>query len=75
MLSQYLKAALQQAHYEILSDTGEYYGEIPSCRGVNARGRTLEACRDQFAEVLEEWETVWAELLLRFPTRQRNSAH
>ncbi|OQX18727.1 MAG: HicB family protein [Desulfobulbaceae bacterium A2] len=55
MLLQYIQAALRHARYEILADTGEYYGEIPECPGVYANAATLEACRDQLAEVIEEW--------------------
>lgn len=29
MLSQYIQAAMRQAKYEILSDDGSFYGEIP----------------------------------------------
>lgn len=55
MLLQYIQAALRHAHYEILADNGAYYGEIPECRGVYATADTLESCRDQLAEVVEEW--------------------
>ena len=55
MLTNYLHAALRRAKYEILSDDGSYYGEIPGFDGVYANTDTLEACRDELAEVLEEW--------------------
>ena len=29
MISQYLDAAMEQAHYEIIDDVEPYYGEIP----------------------------------------------
>ena len=29
MISQYLNAAMEQAHYEIIDDVEPYYGEIP----------------------------------------------
>ncbi|MBM3223420.1 MAG: type II toxin-antitoxin system HicB family antitoxin [Candidatus Tectomicrobia bacterium] len=32
-----------------------FYGEIPVCPGVCANAATLEECRIQLAEVLEEW--------------------
>jgi MPBQ/MSBQ methyltransferase len=31
------------------------YGEIPVCNGVYANASTLEDCREQLEEVLEEW--------------------
>ncbi|MBF0137135.1 MAG: hypothetical protein H7833_15350 [Magnetococcus sp. DMHC-1] len=55
MLSNYLHAAMCHAHYEILLDDNSFYGEIPICKGVFASAPTLEACRDELAEVLEEW--------------------
>ncbi len=55
MLTRYIKAAIQHAHYEILPDEGEYYGEIPECNGVYATADNLENCREELEEVLEEW--------------------
>ncbi len=55
MLMKYMQAALHQAKYEILSDDGSYYGEIPRCLGVYANAASLEQCREQLEEVLEEW--------------------
>ena len=55
MLLEYLQAALRHARYEILPDGGTYYGEIPECNGVYANAATLEVCREELREVLEEW--------------------
>lgn len=55
MLLEYIQAALQHAKYEILPDDGSYYGEIPDCNGVYANASTLEDCREELREVLEEW--------------------
>jgi predicted RNase H-like HicB family nuclease len=55
MLSQYIKAALKQAKYSILNDDDSFYGEIPGFQGVWANAETLENCREELAEVLEEW--------------------
>ena len=55
MLLEYIQAALRHAKYEILADDGSYYGEIPKCKGAYANARTLEDCREQLREVLEEW--------------------
>jgi predicted RNase H-like HicB family nuclease len=55
MLMQYIQAALRHASYEILPDDGSFYGEIPVCNGVYANAATLEDCRAQLGEVLEEW--------------------
>lgn len=55
MLRDYLHAALHRAHYEILSDDNSFYGEIPGLEGVYANAATLEECRDELEQVLEEW--------------------
>jgi predicted RNase H-like HicB family nuclease len=54
MLTKYIHAALARARYELLED-GRYYGEIKLCPGVWAQGNTLETCREELQEVLEEW--------------------
>ena len=55
MLLEYIQAALRHAEYEILPDDGTYYGEIRECNGVYANATTLEECREQLRQVLEEW--------------------
>jgi len=55
MLTKYIQAAMHQAKYKILSDDDTFYGEIPGFQGVWANAGTLEACREELAEVLEEW--------------------
>jgi predicted RNase H-like HicB family nuclease len=36
-------------------DDSTFYGEIPGFDGVYANADTLEACREELLEVLEEW--------------------
>ena len=55
MLLAYIQAGLRHARYEILSDDGSYYGEIPQCNGVYANAKTLEECREELMAVFEEW--------------------
>ncbi|MDQ2805691.1 MAG: type II toxin-antitoxin system HicB family antitoxin [Chloroflexota bacterium] len=55
MLTRYIQAAMRHACYEILSDDGTFYGEIPGLQGVYANADTLEVCREQLAEILAEW--------------------
>jgi predicted RNase H-like HicB family nuclease len=55
MLTHYIQAAMHRAKYEILPDDGTFYGEIPGFDGVYANAVTLEACREELEEVLEEW--------------------
>ncbi len=55
MLISYINAALHHAHYEILPDDQSFYGDIPNFDGVYSNAGTLEDCREELAEVLEEW--------------------
>lgn len=55
MLTSYIRAAMRKARYEILPDDGTYYGEIPGLKGVYANAGSLEACREELEDVLEEW--------------------
>lgn len=55
MMIEYINERLKKAKYEIIDDDEGYYGHIPALRGVWATGKTLEACRDELASVLEGW--------------------
>ncbi|NJL28561.1 MAG: type II toxin-antitoxin system HicB family antitoxin [Thermoanaerobaculia bacterium] len=55
MLSNYIQAAMAKARYEILEDGEGFYGEIDQLQGVWANGETLDGCRRELQEVLEEW--------------------
>jgi predicted RNase H-like HicB family nuclease len=55
MLTEYIRAAMRRAKYEILPDDGTFYGEIPGFQGVYANAASLEECREQLQEVLEGW--------------------
>ena len=55
MLTAKINAAMRSAHYEILDGGEGYFGKIPGLQGVWANADTLEACRDELREVLEEW--------------------
>ncbi|MCY7284443.1 MAG: type II toxin-antitoxin system HicB family antitoxin [Cyanobacteria bacterium CAN_BIN43] len=54
MLSDYIQAAMKQAQYKILED-GTYFGELPFWRGIWSNAETLEECRIELQDVLEEW--------------------
>ena len=54
MLSEYIQKALEKAHYKVLED-GSWFAEIPGFRGVWANAETVEECRHELMEVLEEW--------------------
>ncbi|MDW5549838.1 type II toxin-antitoxin system HicB family antitoxin [Methanosarcina sp.] len=58
MLIQYIHAALERAKYEIIDNKEPYYGEVPELEGVWATGKTLEECRRNLEEVIDEWIIV-----------------
>jgi predicted RNase H-like HicB family nuclease len=55
VLTEYIDGAMKKARYEILADDHSYYGEIPGFRGVYADAPTLEECRTELRETLEDW--------------------
>ena len=55
MIRKYIQTAMEHAKYEILQEDGTYYGEIQECPGVYSNAATLERCRSELEEVLEEW--------------------
>lgn len=55
MIREYIDTAMRKATYEILPEDLSYYGEIEVCQGVYANCDTLEKCRTELEEVLEEW--------------------
>ena len=57
MLTNYITTAMHHAHFELM-ENGRFFGSIPPCPGVWAEGATLEACRDELQEVLEDWIVI-----------------
>ncbi len=55
VIIEYIDEALKKAKYEIINDEEPYYGEIPEIKGVWATGKSLEECRQQLRETLDEW--------------------
>ncbi len=55
MLTEYIQRALERAHYEIIKDDEPYYGEVTGLEGVWATGLSLEGCRKNLAEAIEDW--------------------
>jgi predicted RNase H-like HicB family nuclease len=54
ILLNYCEKALQQAQYKKLDD-GTWFAEIEGFEGVWGNGLTVEECRQDLLEVLEEW--------------------
>jgi len=57
MFTEYIQAALKQAKYEIL-DNASYMATVEHLPGVIATGKTIEECREDLIEVIEEWVTI-----------------
>ena len=57
MITRYVASALERAEYRLLDD-GTFAATVRGLRGVIATGATLEACRSDLAEVIEEWVLV-----------------
>lgn len=55
MLTDYIRAAMHRATYKIFPEDETFLGTIPGFQGVWANNDTLEGCRDELQEVLEEW--------------------
>jgi len=54
MVFEYIQKALERAEYKKLEDK-TWFVEVPGFQGVWANGETVEECRKELSEVLEEW--------------------
>jgi predicted RNase H-like HicB family nuclease len=54
MLVEYIQKAIERAEYKKLED-GTWFAEIPGFEGVWSNGKSVEECRKELIEVLEEW--------------------
>jgi len=54
MITEFLDKKLREAQYKLLKN-GTYFGEIPHLKGVWASATTLEDCRQELQEILEDW--------------------
>jgi len=67
MLTDYIEAVIKKAKCEIIKDEEPYYGEIPSIKGIWATGKTLEECRKNLKEALEDYIIISLEKHLSLP--------
>jgi predicted RNase H-like HicB family nuclease len=67
MLTRYIQAAMRHAQYEILDDKS-YYGHIAGFEGLWANEATLEACREELQEALEDWILLGVSMNHELPT-------
>ena len=54
MFSTFIVKKMASAKYKLLKD-GSYFGEVPGLAGVWASAKSLEGCRQELQEVLEDW--------------------
>ena len=54
MFLKYIEAAVKGAEYKRIDDNS-WFSEIPGFQGVWANADTIEDCRRELIEVLEEW--------------------
>ena len=55
MFLTYISHVMERASYRVVPDEDAIYGEIPGFDNVTAQADTLEYCRHDLAEALEEW--------------------
>jgi predicted RNase H-like HicB family nuclease len=58
MLTEYIRAAMRKAKYELLEDNEGFFATIPKFKGLWASAKTLEQCREELQSVLESWILV-----------------
>lgn len=67
MLASYIDKAMLKAVYEMIEDDNTYWGEIPNLQGVWANDDTLEGCRNELREALNDWIALRLRLGLEIP--------
>jgi len=67
MLTAYINAAMKRAKYKMIEDPNPFFGEIPELPGVWANALTLDVCKIELEEVVEEWTLLGAKFGDRIP--------
>lgn len=67
MITKYIAKALERAAYQPIEHDC-YCATVRGLRGVLATGQSVEQCRQNLAEVIEEWLLVRVAQNLRIPT-------
>jgi len=58
---------MELAVFEIVTDDGSYWGEIPGFQGVWAKHATLSGCQRELREALSDWIALRLKLSLEIP--------
>jgi predicted RNase H-like HicB family nuclease len=69
MFAEYIAAALRRAKYDAL-ENGSFMATVEGLPGVIATGKTIEECREDLIEVIEEWITIRLQRGLNIPAFQ-----
>lgn len=62
MLTAYIDAAMQRAHYEQMEDDEGWFATIPGLPGLWASAKTVEETRKELKSTLEDWILVGVRL-------------
>ena len=60
---------MRQAQYEMIEDDDTFFGRIPTLDGVWASAPSLEGCREELEEVMEDWLLFRVSERLPIPNR------
>lgn len=67
-------SSLASPLYEVIDNPEPYYAHVPGLVGVWATGKTIEGCRKELIEVIEEWivaKLQWGQTI-RIDVRNRD---
>lgn len=73
MLIKYINEAINLAKYSIIEDDEPFYGEVNELPGVWAQGKTLEECRYNLIEVIEDWLIISIKKDIEIPSLPNNT--
>lgn len=78
MIDAYVRAALERAKCEYLSEDGIFFCEIPGLQGVWSSSDSEQDARSELADVVEDWVRLGLELGHHIPVLDSidlNTAH
>ncbi|MBM3326966.1 MAG: type II toxin-antitoxin system HicB family antitoxin [Calditrichaeota bacterium] len=67
MLSDYIQAALNHSSYELMKN-GRFFASVEGLKGLWADGDTLEECRRNLIDTLEDWLFISLSEKIPIPT-------
>ncbi len=55
MLAEYISKAIEKAEYKKVEEDNAWFASVPGFEGAWGHGSTIEECRKDLMEVVEEW--------------------